>query len=169
MLVRPQTGVLLATSVAHSDILVASTEGGGSHMTSAALNPYLNFKNNTREAMEFYHGVFGGKLDINTFKEFGASQDPAEDDLIMHSQLEADGIVFMASDTPSHMEYSSGSNFSMSLSGEDEARLRGYFDKLADGGTVLMPLEKAQWGDTFGMLMDRFGIRWLVNVSQPHE
>ena len=138
-------------------------------MTSAALNPYLNFRDNTREAMEFYHGVFGGKLDINTFKEFGASQDPAEDDLIMHSQLEADGIVFMAADTPKHMEYAPGSNFSMSLSGEDEARLSGYFGKLADGGTVLQPLEKAQWGDTFGMLVDRFGVRWLVNVSQPHE
>jgi PhnB protein len=138
-------------------------------MGSAVLNPYLNFKDSTREAMEFYHGVFGGKLDMNTFKEFQASQDPADDDLIMHAQLEADGVVFMAADTPSHMEYSPGSNFSMSLSGEDEARLSGYFNKLADGGTVLQPLEKAQWGDTFGMLIDRFGIRWLVNVSAPHE
>ena len=135
-------------------------------MTSAVLNPYLNFKDTTREAMEFYKGVFGGKLDMNTFKEFQASQDPADDDLIMHAQLEADGILFMAADTPSHMEYSPGSNFSMSLSGEDEARLRGYFDKLQEGGTVLQPLEKASWGDTFGMLVDRFGVRWLVNVSQ---
>jgi PhnB protein len=135
-------------------------------MTSAVLNPYLNFQNTTREAMEFYHGVFGGKLDMNTFKEFQASQDPSDDDLIMHSQLEADGIVFMAADTPSHMEYTPGSNFSMSLSGEDETRLRGYFDQLQEGGTVLQPLEKASWGDTFGMLVDRFGVRWLVNVSQ---
>ena len=135
-------------------------------MTSTALNPYLNFQNDTREAMEFYHGVFGGKLDMNTFKEFQASQDPSDDDLIMHSQLEADGIVFMAADTPSHMEYSPGSNFSMSLSCDDEARLRGYFDRLQEGGTVLQPLEKASWGDTFGMLVDRFGVRWLVNVSQ---
>jgi PhnB protein len=72
----------------------------------------------------------------------------------------------MAADTPSHMEYSPGSNFSMSLSGEDEQRLRGYFDQLQEGGTVLQPLEKASWGDTFGMLVDRFGVRWLVNVSQ---
>jgi PhnB protein len=138
-------------------------------MTSAVLNPYLNFKDTTREAMEFYRGVFGGKLDMNTFKEFQASQDPADDDLIMHAQLEADGILFMAADTPSHMEYSPGSNFSMSLSGEDEARLRGYFDKLQEGGTVLQPLEKASWGDTFGMLVDRFGVRWLVNVSQDQS
>lgn len=138
-------------------------------MTSAVLNPYLNFKDTTREAMEFYHGVFGGKLDMNTFKEFQASQDPGDDDLIMHAQLEADGILFMAADTPSHMEYSPGSNFSMSLSGEDEPRLRGYFDQLQDGGTVLQPLEKASWGDTFGMLVDRFGVRWLVNVSQEQS
>lgn len=138
-------------------------------MTSAVLNPYLNFKDTTREAMEFYRGVFGGKLDMNTFKEFQASQDPADDDLIMHAQLEADGILFMAADTPSHMEYSPGSNFSMSLSGEDEARLRGYFDQLQEGGTVLQPLEKASWGDTFGMLVDRFGVRWLVNVSQDQS
>jgi PhnB protein len=138
-------------------------------MGSAVLNPYLNFKDSTREAMEFYHGVFGGKLDMNTFKEFQASQDPADDDLIMHAQLEADGVVFMAADTPSHMEYSPGSNFSMSLSGEDETRLRGYFDQLQEGGTVLQPLEKASWGDTFGMLVDRFGVRWLVNVSQDQS
>src|SRR5215471_6059060 len=90
---------------------------------AVSLDPYLNFRDNTREAMEFYHQVFGGKLDINTFKEFGASQDPAEDDLIMHSQLEAEEITFMAADTPKHMEYAPGSNFSMSLSGEDAARL----------------------------------------------
>lgn len=54
----------------------------------------------------------------------------------------------------------------MSLSGDDEAALRDYFDKLQDGGTVIMPLEKAPWDDTFGMLMDKFGVRWLVNISQ---
>ena len=112
-------------------------------MASVSLDPYLNFRDNTREAMEFYHQVFGGKLDMNTFKEFGASQDPSEDDLIMHSQLEADEITFMAADTPSHMEYAPGSNFSMSLSGEDEARLSGFFNKLADGGTVLAAREGA--------------------------
>jgi PhnB protein len=130
------------------------------------LNPYLNFRDTTREAMEFYRGVFGGKLDMQTFKDFQASGDPSEDDKIMHSVLEADGIMFMASDTPNNMEYQPGSNFNMSLSGEDEDRLRGYFEKLSDGGMVTMPLEKAPWGDTFGMLIDRFGVRWLVNVSQ---
>ena len=134
------------------------------------LNPYLNFQDQTRDAMTFYQGVFGGELRISTFKEFQASQDPSDDDKIMHAQLEGEnGIVFMAADTPSSMEYRPGTNFSMSLSGEDEGVLRGYFDKLADGGQVIMPLEKAPWGDTFGMLTDRFGISWLVNVNQQQQ
>jgi PhnB protein len=133
------------------------------------LDPYLHFRDNTRDAMEFYRSVFGGDLRMMTFKDFQASQDPSEDDKIMHSRLEANDLIFMAADTPNHMEYQPGSNFSMSLSGEDEAQLRGYFDKLADGGTVIQPLEKAQWGDTFGMLVDRFGVRWLVNVNQGEQ
>jgi len=130
------------------------------------LNPYLNFRDRTREAMEFYHSVFGGELNMQTFKEFNASQDPSEDDKIMHAQLEAGDIVFMAADTPNSMEYEPGTNFNMSLSGEDETRLRGYFEKLSAGGTLTMPLEQAPWGDTFGMVNDRFGIRWLVNISK---
>ena len=130
------------------------------------LNPYLGFRDNAREAMEFYQSVFGGKLDMNTFKEFNASQDPSEDDKIMHSVLEADGMTFMAADTPNSMEHSPGTNFSMSLSGDDETALRGYFEKLQAGGAIMMPLEKAEWGDTFGMVTDKFGVRWLVNISQ---
>ena len=134
------------------------------------LNPYLSFKDNARDAMEFYRTVFGGKLDMQTFKELNASQDPSEDDRIMHSQLEADnGITIMASDTPDRMEYKPGNNFNMSLSGDNEAELRGYFEKLADGGTVTMPLEKAIWGDTFGMCVDKFGVQWLVNISPPSQ
>jgi PhnB protein len=134
------------------------------------LNPYLNFQDQTRDAMTFYQGVFGGELRISTFKEFQASQDPSDDDKIMHAQLEGEnGIVFMAADTPSSMEYRPGTNFSMSLSGEDESVLRGYFDKLVEGGQVTMPLEKAPWGDTFGMLTDRFGVSWLVNVNQQQS
>ena len=129
------------------------------------LNPYLNFKDNTREAMEFYKGVFGGKLDINTFGDYNASPDPSEANKVMHAVLAAEnGITVMGADTPNSMEYQPGTNFSMSLSGDDEAELRGYFDKLSVGGTVTMPLEKAVWGDTFGMVQDKFGVSWLVNV-----
>jgi len=133
---------------------------------SVQLNPYLSFRDNAREAMEFYRSVFGGELRVNTFKEYNASSDPSEDDLVMHAQLEGEhGVVFMGSDTPQRMEYKPGSNFSMSLSGDDDAVLSGWYQKLADGGTVTMPLEKAMWGDTFGMVVDRYGVNWLVNIS----
>ena len=130
------------------------------------LNPYLSFRDNAREAMEFYKTVFGGKLEMQTFKEIHASQDPSEDNKIMHSVLTADnGIVFMASDTPNSMEYHTGTNMSMSLSGDNETELRGYYEKLSAGGTIAMPLEKAPWGDMFGMCADKFGVTWLVNIA----
>jgi PhnB protein len=130
------------------------------------LNPYLSFKDDAREAMEFYQSVFGGKLDVSTFKEYHASEDPSEDDKVMHANLQVDnGIVIMGADTPKSMEYSPGARISMSLSGDDEAELRGYWDKLREGGAEVMPLEKAPWGDTFGMLRDRYGIDWLVNIA----
>jgi PhnB protein len=132
------------------------------------LNPYLSFQNNARQAMEFYQSVFGGKLTMSTFKEFHASQDPSEDNLIMHAQLAAEnGMVFMAADTPKHMEFRPGTNFSMSLSGDNHAELKGFYDKLVAGGKIGEPLEKAPWGDTFGMLTDQFGVTWLVNISAP--
>jgi PhnB protein len=130
------------------------------------LNPYLNFRDNAREAMQFYQSVFGGKLDLSTFKDLNASEDPSEANKIMHSVLETDnGMALMASDTPNRMEYSVGSNFSLSLSGDNQAELTGYFEKLAVGGNVSMPLEKAAWGDTFGMCTDKFGVSWLVNIA----
>jgi PhnB protein len=130
------------------------------------LNPYLSFKDNTREAMEFYQTVFGGKIMMSTFKESNASQDPSEDNKIIHAVLETDnGITFMASDTPERMDYQVGTNYSMSLSGDNEGELQSYFQKLLIGGTVTMPLEKAPWGDTFGMLTDQFGVPWLVNIA----
>jgi len=135
---------------------------------STRLNPYLGFRDNAREAMEFYHSVFGGELTTGTFKEYQASEDPAEADKIMHAMLETDdGLVLMAADTPNSVDYSPGTNHSVSLSGDDEAALRGYWDKLSGGGNVMMPLEQAPWGDFFGMCVDRFGINWLVNISPP--
>lgn len=132
------------------------------------LNPYISFKDNARQAMEFYHSVFGGKLTMQTFKEFHASQDPSEDNKIMHAALEAEnGMAFMAADTPNQMGYTPGANISMSLSGENHAELKGFYEKLAAGGTIGMPLEKAPWGDTFGMLTDKFGINWMVNITGP--
>ncbi|WP_210507082.1 VOC family protein [Naasia sp. SYSU D00057] len=130
------------------------------------LNPYLNFRDEAREAMTFYQSVFGGELNMSSFGEFGMSEDPAEQDKIMHAQLEApDGLVLMGADTPNGMEFSRGTDISVSLSGEDETQLRGFWDRLSEGATIVEPLEKAPWGDSFGMLNDRFGVRWLVNIA----
>ena len=130
------------------------------------LNPYINFKGTARDAMEFYKTIFGGKLDMTTFKDAGMPVDPSEANNVMHAMLEGDnGIVFMASDTPNHMEYHPGTNVSMSLSGDDETLLKGYWEKLSVGAVVEQPLMKAPWGDTFGMLTDKFQIHWLVNIT----
>jgi PhnB protein len=131
------------------------------------LNPYLGFRDNAREAMEFYQSVFGGELTVSTFGDFQASDDPAEKDKVMHSQLEApNGLVLMGADTPSSMDYTGGGDLvSVSLSGEDVEELTGYWEKLSDGGTVQEPLSAAPWGDSFGMCDDKFGVHWLVNIS----
>ena len=134
-------------------------------MTSR-LNPYIGFASNAREAMEFYRDVFGGELAVSTFGEMGAAA-PGEENKIMHAQHETpSGFTQKGSDTPAGMTRPEGSNISISLSGDDEA-LRSYFENLAQGGTVTMPLEKQMWGDEFGMCVDRFGVSWMVNVSQP--
>ena len=134
---------------------------------ASRLNPYLSFRDNARQAMEFYRDVFGGDLTVNTFGESGDAQGTPEADKIMHAQLETDrGFTLMASDTPAEMPYSPGDNISISLSGDDADDLRSWFAKLADGGSVTMPLEKQVWGDEFGMCVDPFGIQWMVNISQ---
>jgi PhnB protein len=130
------------------------------------LTPYLNFRDNTREVMAFYQTVFGGKLTMNTFKEFGMSQDPAEENKIMHSMLEAEnGMTLMAADVPNSMDLQPGTNISITLSGDNEEELTRYYNMLSAGGTVVEPLAKAPWGDSFGMFVDKFGINWMVNIA----
>jgi PhnB protein len=137
-------------------------------MSNTLLNPYILFKDNARQAVEFYKTVFGGKLTLSTFKEFQVSQDPAEDNKIMHAMLEAEnGITIMAADMPNRNEYKAGTNFSISLSGDNHPELQGYFEKLSAGGTITQPLLKSPWGDTFGMCTDKFGIDWMVNIAGP--
>jgi PhnB protein len=129
------------------------------------LNPYLQFQDTARPAMEFYRDVFGGDLTISTFGEFGDASQPSADG-VMHANLTTpSGYTLMASDTPPGMTYSPGTNISISLSGDDGDELRGYWEKLRDGGTVSLPLEKQMWGDEFGQCTDKFGIGWMVNIA----
>ena len=132
---------------------------------SSRLNPYLTFPGNARQAMEFYRSVFGGSLDMNTFAELGGDQAPDPEN-IMHGMLETDaGYTLMGADPAPGQEHQPGNNFAVSLSGDDADQLRGYWEKLCEGGTVSVPLEKQMWGDEFGMCVDRFGISWMVNIA----
>ncbi len=129
------------------------------------LNPYLSFRGNAREAMEFYQSVLGGELVVNTFGEFGQA-DTRIADQIMHSMLVSPaGFALMGADTPPGMEHNPGDNISISLSGDDDDELRGYWTKLSEGATIAVPLERQMWGDEFGMLIDQFGITWMVNMG----
>ncbi len=133
---------------------------------STQLNPYINFKDNACEAFTFYQTVLGGKLEMHTFGEFHASDNPDEQDNIMHAMLTLDsGEALMGADTPNMMEYKGNCGFSISLSGSDADVLRDQFAKLSEDGTVVMPLAKQIWGDEFGMATDKFGINWMVNIA----
>ena len=134
---------------------------------ASRLNPYISFDGTARDAMETYQEVFGGELSVNTFGDFGQAP-PGYEEKVMHSQLESpSGFTLMASDTPPGMPFQPGTNIAVSLSGDDEGELRGYWDKLSEGGQVTLALEKQMWGDVFGMVVDRFGITWMVNIAQP--
>ena len=126
---------------------------------ASTLNPYLQFRDTARPTMEYYREVFGGDLNLSTFGDFG---DPSQPNANLTTPS---GFTLMASDTPPGMDYSPGTNISVSLSGDDAAELRGYWEKLSDGGTVSLPLEKQMWGDEFGQCTDKFGIRWMVNIA----
>ena len=137
---------------------------------ASRLNPYLNFSNNAREAMGFYQSVLGGELRISTFGEYGGAPEGLADDNVMHAMLEGpNGFALMASDTPPGMSSGTGggSNIAISLSGDDAEDLRGYFQRLSEGGNVTVPLEKQMWGDEFGMLVDKYGIAWMVDIYDP--
>lgn len=133
----------------------------------ALLNPYLGFRGNAREALEFYQSVFGGELVVSTFGDFqmpGISAEQAG--LVMHGSLTTTGgFTLMASDAPDGVPYDEGSSITISLSGSEAEELRGYWDGLADGGEVTLPLEQAPWGDYFGQLTDPFGTHWMVNIT----
>ena len=132
-------------------------------MTSV-LNPYISFDGNAREAIEFYQSVLGGDLNLNTFGDYGGP--PEKADQIMHGQLESDaGFTLMVSDTPPGSTHEPGNNFSVSLSGDDGDELRGYWEGLSTAARSRSRSEKQPWGDEFGMVIDKFGVAWMVNIG----
>ena len=131
---------------------------------ASILNPYLSFDGNAREAMELYRDVFGGELSVMTYGDMGTEGEDAQK--VMHSSLtRSGGFTLMGADTPPGQTLQRGNDFGVSLSGDDESELMGYWEKLSEGGTVTVPIEKQMWGDTFGMCQDRFGVTWMVNIA----
>ncbi|MCL2468293.1 MAG: VOC family protein [Micrococcales bacterium] len=131
------------------------------------LNPCLSFRDNAREAMEYYRTIFGGDLEIQTFAELHLDQDPADAGKVINAMLTTErGLVLMGADTPAAVPFTPGGSVSLSLSGDEPEELRRDWDGLVDGGTITMPLSKAPWGDTLGGCTDRFGITWFVNITE---
>ncbi|WP_125776296.1 VOC family protein [Antribacter gilvus] len=142
----------------------------------AKLNPYLSFKDNAREALEFYQSVLGGELDINAFGDMpmeGMDTNPDEARLVMHGQLDTpSGLTLMASDTPSFMEYvapSSGVTVALTGGPDDHEYIQAAYDKLSDGDTATLPFDLAPWGDYYGQLTDKFGISWMFDVGSTEQ
>ena len=131
-----------------------------------ALNPYLNFSTEAREALEFYRAALDGDLTLSTFGEFGMADDPAQADLVMHGQVTTPvGLILMASDTPPGGDQPKhGTHVNVSLSSGD-TDLQPFWDRLTEGAEIVVPFELAPWGDKFGLFNDRFGIAWLVNQA----
>ena len=137
-----------------------------------SFSPYLHFHGNAAEAMATYGAIFGGSPDIVTFGQFGQA-DPAIAGQVMHSSLRAGpGLLIMASDTPSEMGggYDVAGNTSVAVISDgsdpdDDAALTGWWDALSDGATIIAPLAEAPWGGKFGMLTDRFGVRWMFDIT----
>ena len=136
-----------------------------------AVTPHLNFRGDAREALAFYQAVSGGQLTIVTYADMGSVQDQAEADQVMWGQVEApDGFRVMAFDMPAARPWSRGEDpFFLALRGTDAEEIRARWEKLSDGATVLVPLAPAQWSPLYGMLRDRFGITWVVDVAVGHQ
>ncbi|RLV50734.1 VOC family protein [Nocardioides mangrovicus] len=137
------------------------------------LNPYLSFRGTAREAMTFYQSVFGGELTLTSFAESGALQVPAEEaEWVMHGQIRLDDVLtLMGADAPTVAgsaavgEQPDPGGFSVCLNGDDEPLLRLWWEGLRLGAQIQEELSQAPWGDWFGMLVDRFGVHWMVNIT----
>ena len=132
------------------------------------LNPYLFFDGECKAAFKFYEQCLGGKIDaLMTYGDAPMSQEfPSEQrDRIMHANLTVGSMVLMGSDTPPD-DFKQPQGFSVHLQFDDLVEAERIFQKLAENGTVKMPFQETFWSTRFGMLVDRFGTPWMINVQQ---
>lgn len=135
----------------------------------AKINPYMGFKDNAREAMEFYKSVFGGELTMSTYKEGGISDDPAQADKIMHAMLIIGPEMTLMGSDQGNDRANDRMQISLSCENSEEEKVKAQWAKLSEGATVTMPLAQAPWGDSFGQIVDKFGIGWMVNIAGKKE
>ena len=128
---------------------------------------HLNFRGTARAALTFYHAVFGGTLAAISYADAGAASAPAEADQLMWGEVRsASGFAVMAYDVPSHLSHDPGEiPFFVSVRGDSADEIVGYWEKLAADATILQPLGPAGWSPLYGMLKDRFGISWVLDVE----
>ncbi len=132
------------------------------------LNPYLHFTGKAEEALNFYVKALGGKiLMIQRYGDSPMPSDESQKDKLMHGRMEFDGNVVMLSDVFHGEEISSNGNVQMSVEVESIDRINDVFKKMSEGGKVTMELQDMFWGARFGMLEDKFGIRWMFNHQLP--
>lgn len=133
------------------------------------VTPYLHFAGNCEEAITFYAAALNGS--IESLNRYGGSPMEARagkgyEEKIMHATLVAGGVKLMASDTiPGHALGSGNPAVTLSLHSADAAEGAKAFEALGAGGQVDMPLQEVFWGGRFGMLTDRFGIRWMMSTG----
>jgi PhnB protein len=139
--------------------------------TMKQLNPYLTFDGNAREAMEFYKTCFGGELAIMTFADspMKAQAPPGAENRVMHARLSKGPIVLMASDALPGMPFQQGNNFQLAISCEAPEESDRLFTALSAGGKVVMPLQETFWAERFGMLTDKFGVSWMLDLEKPQH
>jgi PhnB protein len=135
-------------------------------MEKITLDAYLFFDGNCAEAMEFYKGIFGGKLELHTFDQVPGSSEEMKGK-VMHAKLMDGEVNLMASDT--HSKELGTGKIELSLSGYDEQKLRGMFEGLSAGGNVKSPLKQESWGDIFGSLTDKYGVDWMFNIGHKEQ
>lgn len=132
---------------------------------------HLNFRGDAHAALAFYQSVFGGDTVLVTYKDAGNVQDPADADLVMWGQVAADsGFRVMAYDVPANTPWDPGTNaFFVSLRGDTTDEVVAYWEKLSEHATVRRQLGPAQWAPLYGMLTDRFGVTWVVDVVSEYD
>ena len=135
------------------------------------LNPSLNFKGHCREAFTLYQKCLGGTVQsMMTWGESPMAEHmPAGwHDKIIHAAMSVGGTILMGSDSPPD-RYEEPRGFQVTINVDDPAEAERVFNALGEGGTVTMPLDKTFWAVKFGMLVDRFGVPWMINCGQPEQ